>query len=113
MNIHAVTVYLGCLIRVCVSGINILWVKTVFFSVSSTSFFFRYIDKAEIRAGTKNMDNNKAMIVPTAVNIPKSLIIVRYEPKTNETKPIAVVIAANMTGMITYATPLINACFLS
>jgi len=35
-------------------------------------------------------------------NIPKSRIIVRYEPKMNETNPIAVVAAAKKTGKIIY-----------
>ena len=60
----------------------------------------RYIENADIRAGTKNMDNSKAINVPTAVKIPKSLIIVRYAPNTNETKPMAVVTAAKITGTI-------------
>jgi hypothetical protein len=72
-----------------------------------------YIEKAEIRAGTKKIDNSKAMTVPIAVKIPKSLIIVRYEPNTNERNPIAVVTEARITGIIIYVRALINASFLS
>ena len=46
------------------------------------------------------MDNRHEKRVPIAVNSPKSLIIVRYAPIVNETKPMAVVTAARITGIV-------------
>jgi len=97
-----VSVYLGCLNRKFTKGSKILWVNMVCFSLFSITFFLLYIDKPDISAGTKNKDNIKAISVPTAVNIPKSFIMVRYAPKTNDTKPMAVVTAASITGTMIY-----------
>ncbi len=97
-----VSVYLGCLKRNFTKGSRILSVNIVCFSSFSITVFFLYIDKPEISAGTKNRDNIKAISVPTAVNIPKSLIMVRYAPKTNDTNPMAVVTAASITGIMIY-----------
>jgi len=55
------------------------------------------------------MDNRNEKATPIAVNIPKSRIIVRYEPNMNDTKPMAVVIAAKKTGKTIYDKALIIA----
>ena len=73
---QAINEYLGCLNNKLLRGINILSVRNDF----SFSFLivasFLYIENAEIIAGTKKTDSNRANRVPNAVNIPKSFTIV-------------------------------------
>ena len=52
-------------------------------------------------AGTKKIDKRQANNVPSAVKIPKSTIISRYDPKIKEIKPMMVVNAASIIGMNT------------
>ena len=52
-------------------------------------------------AGTKKIDRRQANNVPSAVKIPKSTIISRYDPKIKEIKPMMVVNAARIIGIST------------
>ena len=63
--------------------------------------------------GTKKIDRISAINIPMALQIPNSLIIVRYAPNTKETKPIAVVTDARITGMVVKTIALINVFLLS
>ena len=71
------------------------------------------IENAETKAGTNTTEINNAINTPREVNIPKSRIMVRYAPKTNEIKPKAVVIPDRNTGIIIYFKAIINAFLLS
>ena len=60
-----------------------------------------FFENTEVSAGTKKIARISDTITPMAVKMPKSLIIVRYAPRTNDTNPMAVVTAARTTGIIT------------